>query len=180
MRWAALLRGVNVGRGNRVAMADLRAVVAGAGYTEVGTVLASGNLVLTTKTRLKPESLAIRLEELLGASLKLKARVTAIEAGAFAQVLAERPRAFAAADGSRLLVGFPRAAGALAKLAPLASRAWTPAALAVTPHAAWLWCPNGVLADALFDEVNKLVRDDLTTRNWNTVLKLHTALGSEP
>jgi hypothetical protein len=48
MRFVALLRGVNVGRGNRVAMADLRAAVATCGYTDVGTVLASGSNTLAS------------------------------------------------------------------------------------------------------------------------------------
>ena len=41
----ALLRGINVGTAKRVAMADLRGVVAGLGYTGVRTLLNSGNVV---------------------------------------------------------------------------------------------------------------------------------------
>ena len=44
----ALLRGDNVGRGKRVAMADLRAVVEGLGYRDVRTLLNSGNVVFTS------------------------------------------------------------------------------------------------------------------------------------
>ena len=46
-RVVALLRGINVGRGNRIAMADLRACTETAGGSRVTTVLASGNVVLT-------------------------------------------------------------------------------------------------------------------------------------
>ncbi|MGW8593152.1 DUF1697 domain-containing protein [Dietzia sp. NPDC055877] len=46
-RAVALLRGINVGKGNRIAMADLRAVTENAGCTAVATVLASGNVVVT-------------------------------------------------------------------------------------------------------------------------------------
>jgi len=46
MRAAALLRGVNVG-GVRFAMADLRAALEATGFTDVRTVLASGNVLLT-------------------------------------------------------------------------------------------------------------------------------------
>src|SRR4030095_5352330 len=41
----ALLRGINVGGRNRVAMADLRKVVLGLGYTDVATYIQSGNVV---------------------------------------------------------------------------------------------------------------------------------------
>lgn len=46
-RYVALLRGVNVG-GVNVRMADLAEVVRGLGYDDVKTVLASGNVLLTT------------------------------------------------------------------------------------------------------------------------------------
>ncbi len=45
-RWVALLRGVNIG-GVRFKMADLAAALTDAGFGEVRTVLASGNVVLT-------------------------------------------------------------------------------------------------------------------------------------
>ena len=41
----ALLRGINVGRAKRIAMADLRVVVAELGHTNVRTLLNSGNVV---------------------------------------------------------------------------------------------------------------------------------------
>ena len=46
-RYAALLRGVNVG-GVNMKMADLADVVRGLGYDDVKTVLASGNVLFTT------------------------------------------------------------------------------------------------------------------------------------
>ena len=45
--YVALLRGVNVG-GVTIKMADLAEVVRGLGYTDVKTVLASGNVLFTT------------------------------------------------------------------------------------------------------------------------------------
>lgn len=44
-RWVALLRGVNVGGGNKVPMADLRKLAEGFGWTNVRSYIASGNLV---------------------------------------------------------------------------------------------------------------------------------------
>ena len=46
-RQVALLRGINVGRAKRVAMADLRALVEDLGYCDVRTLLNSGNVVFT-------------------------------------------------------------------------------------------------------------------------------------
>lgn len=48
-RYVALLRGINVGGNNPVAMADLAECFRDAGYDDVRTVLASGNVVFTAK-----------------------------------------------------------------------------------------------------------------------------------
>ena len=42
-----LLRGINVGRSNRIAMADLRALLEGVGATGVRTYVASGNALVS-------------------------------------------------------------------------------------------------------------------------------------
>ena len=45
--YVAMLRSINVGGRNKVAMADLRALVEGLGYADVGTYVQSGNVVFT-------------------------------------------------------------------------------------------------------------------------------------
>ena len=45
----ALLRGINVGGKNRVAMADLRAAFTEQGYDEVATYIASGNVMFNSR-----------------------------------------------------------------------------------------------------------------------------------
>jgi uncharacterized protein (DUF1697 family) len=44
LKLIALIRGINVGRAKRVAMADLRALVEDLGYSDVRTLLNSGNI----------------------------------------------------------------------------------------------------------------------------------------
>ena len=43
-RYAALLRGINVGGRNKISMADLRSVFSDAGYGNVTTYIQSGNV----------------------------------------------------------------------------------------------------------------------------------------
>jgi len=45
--WVALLRAVNLGSRNKVPMAQLRRAMADAGYGDVRTVIASGNVVFS-------------------------------------------------------------------------------------------------------------------------------------
>src|SRR4051812_45913763 len=65
MKYAALLRGINVGGNKKVPMADLRAMTAKIGFDDPKTLLQSGNLVFSAKSR--P---AAKLEELLEAETK--------------------------------------------------------------------------------------------------------------
>ena len=46
--WVVLLRGINVGGANRLAMADLRNLMADLGHTGVSTYIQSGNAVITS------------------------------------------------------------------------------------------------------------------------------------
>ncbi|MBK6898439.1 MAG: DUF1697 domain-containing protein [bacterium] len=48
--FTALLRGINVGRAKRIAMADLRRLFADLGYADVRTLLNSGNVVFAAKS----------------------------------------------------------------------------------------------------------------------------------
>lgn len=60
MRYAAFLRAINVGRNNRVQMADLRELCQGLGFEHVMTYLQSGNLVFDAGE--EEEAVAARLE----------------------------------------------------------------------------------------------------------------------
>lgn len=75
-RYVALLRGINVGGRNKVAMAELRAAFQDIGHTDVTTYIQSGNVLFTsTKPRAEVESqLEIELERHLGHPLVIVVR----------------------------------------------------------------------------------------------------------
>lgn len=168
-RAAALLRGINVGKAKRVAMADLRALMEDLGCREVRTLLNSGNVVFTAA---KPLT-AARIEAALLARCGVQARATVIDAAEFEALVAANPLADRATDPSRMLVAFLNQGS---DIQALASRDWTPEALALGSGAAYLWCVGGVLASPLWDAVNRVAREGVTSRNWTTVLKLQAML----
>lgn len=65
LRWVALLRGINVGRHNRIAMADLRAALAAAGMPDALTYIQTGNIVLDRPVKQDAGSIARAIEEVL-------------------------------------------------------------------------------------------------------------------
>jgi len=171
MRAVALLRGINVGRAKRLAMADLRRVATSLGWRDVSTVLATGNLLFTT-ARGTSAQLASALEGALLSKLGLTTRVAVLSADEVATVTREQPFGATADNPSRLLVAAYIDPGARAALAPLTRQNWAPGAIALGSHAAYLWCPDGILASPLSQAVARAAKDGLTSRNWATWQKL--------
>lgn len=88
-RAVALLRGINVGKGPRIAMADLRACTEAAGATAAQTVLATGN-VLLTDPRPVPE-LRAALERAYGERFGYEAVVQVVTFDALEAAVAAYP-----------------------------------------------------------------------------------------
>lgn len=166
----ALLRGINVGKAKRVAMADLRDLVAELGFSEVRTLLNSGNVVFRGDGA--NEEVANVIEEGIAKRLGVSAAVTVISAGELARAVAENPLLDIADNPSRLLVAVTPSAKDAARLVPLAGRDWSPEAVALGSRVAYLWCPDGVIKSALSKAVEKELGTAVTARNWNTMTKL--------
>ena len=85
----ALLRGINLGSHNRVAMPALRALVAGLGHTDVATYIASGNVVFTAGD--PKADLAAELEKAIADGCDVSCRVVVLTCAALARVAADNP-----------------------------------------------------------------------------------------
>jgi uncharacterized protein (DUF1697 family) len=175
-RFAALLRGINVGRAKRVAMADLRDLLTSIGYADVRTLLNSGNVTFSAETT-DAAGHARRIRQAVADKLGVDAEVVAVSAADFASIVAENPLVRIATDSSRLLVAFAQEPTRLSALAGLAAADWAPDALAVGRRAAYVWCADGILQSKLALSVNRALGDSVTTRNWNTVEKIGLLLG---
>jgi uncharacterized protein (DUF1697 family) len=170
-RYIALLRGVNVGRAKRVAMADLRKLMADLGYSDVRSVLNSGNVVFSA-ARLSAAAAAAAIEEALVLKLGVAARVMVLGSDELATIIEQNPLLPAATDHSRLLT-FILADPSLGEtVEPLRARDWAPGALALGERAVYVWCPDGVLDSAAAAAVGKQLGDATTARNWSTLAKL--------
>lgn len=175
----ALLRGINVGRAKRIAMADLRSLFEELGFTDVRTVLNSGNVVFGGSGR-APAPAAAAIEEALVRRLGVASRVTVLRASELQAVIDGNPLLGQATDHSRLLA-FILAGDVQRKLlAPLARQDWSPGALALGDRAAYVWCPTGMLDSAAAAAVSKALGDATTSRNWNTLCKLQSLCAPSP
>jgi uncharacterized protein (DUF1697 family) len=163
-------------------MADLRKLVGDLGYTEVRSVLNSGNLIFSGSPRPQDE-VASQIEDTLVLKLGVAARVLVLDAGELAAIIAGNPLLGQAGDHSRLLafiLSSPHSSPQVRQaLEALCGQDWQPGAAALGHRAAYVWCPSGILDSAAAAALGKQLGDTTTSRNWATLLKLHT-LCSEP
>ena len=170
----ALIRGINVGRANRVSMADLRAMVSDLGHTEVRSLLNSGNLLFESK-RPNVAKIASDVQAAILANRGFSASVTVLTSQDLDRIIDENPLLHAVNDHARHLVAFVAHAKHLEPLRPLLKDSWKPDALAISTRAAYLWCAGGILESRMLQAFSRTARDTITTRNWATVLKLQAA-----
>lgn len=170
----ALLRGINVGRARRIAMAELRELFEDFGYHDVRTLLNSGNVFFRAAGR-SPGKLASSIEAAIAERFGFRARVLVLAAEDLASVVADNPLPTAGKDPSRFLVAFVDSSATLDSARALLGESWHPEAVAIGPLAAYLWCANGIIASRLLRAFTRATGDAATTRNWTTVLKLQTA-----
>ncbi|HEY2561264.1 MAG TPA: DUF1697 domain-containing protein [Caldimonas sp.] len=171
-RFVALLRGVNVGTANRVPMAGLRALLSGLGYTEVATLLNSGNAAFSAvggSSARHARAIAAALVEQLGVDVPVIVK----SGGELAAIVAANPTAIEAPDRSRFLVAFAQDAKSLATLAAVAPLVAPAERFAVGSGAAYLFCAPGILESKAGSALLGKPGRSATTRNWATVLKLH-------
>lgn len=171
-RYIALLRGVNVGRAKRVPMADLCKLVGSLGFSDVKSVLNSGNVVFTGPAA-APAKVAAAIEEMLVLRLGVAARVIVLDKHELSTIVEENSLLPVATDHSRLLTFVLADASLRDALEPLHGQDWAPGALALGQRAVYVWCPDGVLDSAAAAAVGKQLGDKTTSRNWSTLSKLH-------
>jgi uncharacterized protein (DUF1697 family) len=179
-RYVALFRGINVGKAKRIAMADLRELLATLGYTDVATLLNSGNAVFTAAKTMPNAKLAARIRaavrETLGVDahvvVKSEVDIAAIAKGNTLQSIATNP--------SRLLVVMTDDDESLVSVKPLAKQLWGEEKVHVGAQAAYLWCANGILESRAAAVLLGKLGNTQTTRNWATLGKIHAKLAQKP
>lgn len=165
---AALLRGVNLG-GRKVIMSELREICAAAGFTQVKTLLASGNVVVNSK--LAGAKLEAKLEKVILEGLDLKTDVFVRDADQLDAIIAANPfKAFTKANSTFMVVNFMRGPVSKAELDAMQKTALTGEEIVQGKDCLYIKFPKGQGPSKL--KLPKLG----SARNWNTVQKLADAL----
>jgi uncharacterized protein (DUF1697 family) len=175
-RYAVLLRGINVGGRAIVPMADLRALLAGLGYSDVRTLLQSGNATLTSAHD-DPDKVARRIEQAIEQEFSRPIRCLVRTADELRSVIDNNPLREIATNGSRMMALFLSETPGPELLAEHDPVALAPAEVALGDRVIYQWCPDGVSNAPLVGSfVEKKLKIAVTGRNWNTVTKLSDSL----
>lgn len=171
MRQIVLLRGVNLGPRNRVAMPALRELLTGAGFGDLRTYLQSGNVVLSSDAA--PDELAGECRRLIASAFGLELGVVVRTRDEFAAVVERNPLAKVISDPKRYQVSFlgaPLDASVVEELERLAVGGEQLVAIGRELYA---WHPRGVARSRLWASLASQRLPVLATaRNWSTTTKL--------
>lgn len=176
IRTVALLRGINVGNSKRVAMAALRDLLSGLGYTNVSTLLNSGNAVFDcspTAARTAASDIAEGVRRELGVDCRVVVR-TAAE---LRVALDQAPMLDRMTDESRYFVGFLDAAPSASGRRAVAETDVEPDRVELVGREVYLWCPGGLLASPL-GKMNwdRTLGCAVTMRNFKTTSRIAALL----
>jgi uncharacterized protein (DUF1697 family) len=171
--FVGLLRGVNVGGRNRIAMADLREVAESLGHRDVATFIQSGNVVFSADHGSEPadeDRLGESIRVAIAARLDLEVDVMVRGRAALDRIVGAVP--FPDADPKQLLVAFLATTPSPDARQALAAVEAAPEEARVIGREAYLHLPNGVGRSVLSPLLERRLRVSATARNLNTVRTL--------
>ena len=171
--YLALLRAINVGGSSKVAMADLKSLLADLGYAHPQSLLQTGNLVFQAKES-NADKLETKLKAAFAQRLGLTTDVLIRTVSEWQQAIAANPfTKEAASDPSHLLIMPLKNSPSKQAVQELQTAIHGRETVAAVGRELYIIYPDGIGRSKL---TNKLIETRLDTRgtgrNWNTALKL--------
>jgi uncharacterized protein (DUF1697 family) len=170
-RQIVLLRGINLGSRNRVAMPKLREALGEAGFEDVKTYVQSGNVVLSS--RALPKTVARKVEQTIAEAFGLEIDVVVRTRDELAETVRRNPLGKVATDPKRYQVSFLEAEPDPEVVQKLAASAVASERFVHVGRELYAWHPEGVARSKLWAQLaGPKLGVTATARNWTTVTKL--------
>ena len=170
-RHIVLLRGINIGSRNRIAMPELREALEAAGFDDVQTYVQSGNVVLSSSKSAAEVARACerQIEKSFGLDIDVVTRTRA----QLAKVVEANPLAKVAKDPKRYQVSFLSAALPAELRRKLEDAAAEQERVVFSGREIYAWHPAGIGRSRLWTLLaGRGLGVTATARNWTTVTKL--------
>lgn len=170
--YAALLRGINVGKTRRVPMAELRQLLTDWGATEVKTLLNSGNV--SFEIHHSPKTIDEVLTRLISDHFGFEVEVTCRSQKQLEKALALDPLQRIGQDDSHYVIAFLPIRPSAAKLKPVLEAEYgRQEECAANGREFYAWCPNGLDKSETLKALGRSGATPFaTTRNVRTIQKL--------
>jgi uncharacterized protein (DUF1697 family) len=166
-----LLRGVNLGARNRIAMPELRELLASAGFDDVRTYLQSGNVVLSSDAA--AEHVAHTCRQQIADRFGLDIEVVVRTRDEIAEVVQRNPLGEVAVNPKRYQVSFMTAQPDPEVVRKLAAEAVAPEQFVVIGRELYAWHPESIGRSRLWALLaGPGLGVTATARNWTTVTSL--------
>ena len=171
LRQVVLLRGINLGSRNRIAMPALRKALTEAGFEDVQTYLQSGNVVLSSGAA--PATVTRKCKALIAERFGLDIDVVVRTRDELADVVRRNPLGDVAKDPKRYQVSFLSAKPGRKVVRRLEELAVGDERLVADGRELYAWHPAGVARSKLWAALaGRGLGVTATARNWTTVTKL--------
>jgi uncharacterized protein (DUF1697 family) len=178
MRQIVLLRGINIGAHNRIAMPALRDLLTSAGFDDVRTYVQSGNVVLTSDAR--PDDLARACERRIADELGLEISVVVRTRDELAEVVRRNPLGEVATNPKRYQVSFLAEEPDADTVRKLEALVAGDERFEAVGRELYAWHPDGVARSRLATRLaGRGLGIPATARNWTTVTTLLTMADDE-
>ncbi|MFI8090530.1 DUF1697 domain-containing protein [Streptomyces sp. NPDC086080] len=173
-RYAALLRGINVGGSRKVPMAELRTLMEGLGHDGVRTHLQSGQAVFASDHG-DEEALAAELSTAIAAHFGFAVDVIVRDHAYLKGIVEACPYPAGELEPKQLHVTYFSAPVPPERFGEIDRDAHLPEEFRLGDRALYLYAPNGVGRSGLAEQLARPRFTQgviATARNWNTVTKL--------
>lgn len=177
-KYIALLRGINVGGHHKVPMADLKTLLKKMKLTEIGTLLNSGNIIFESDLDLSRIDLEALLQNTLEKHFGFSIPVILREKAVIDELIHIDPFSnIEVTKDTRLYVSFLKEPSGVVLNTPWESDDGT---FHIISYDGTTICSTLDLSRTKtvkgMDSLEKLFGKDITTRNWNTILKIHAKM----
>jgi uncharacterized protein (DUF1697 family) len=167
-RHVVLLRGINIGARNRIAMPALREALEEAGFTGVQTYLQSGNVVL--ESRAGPETVRRKVEKLIEDRFGLEIAAVTRTKAELAAVVKRNPHAKVATNPKTYQVTFLERTLSAKVVRELEQVVADGEQVVVVGREVYAWHPQTIARSKLWSKLaGKSLGVTATSRNWTTV-----------
>jgi uncharacterized protein (DUF1697 family) len=165
--WLALLRGVNLGKYNKVPMAELRTKLATAGFGNVRTYIQSGNILVDTPETQR-DVVSKQIHDLIFDAFGVKSPAVMVTRDELAAAIERNPYLEPEVDAKALRVMFLADAPTAAQIATLDPERSPGHRFTVDGRIIWLYIPQFSESKLTNDYFDRKLKTVSTLRNVST------------